>query len=99
PLHHRVAPVQIGLAVVIDEDGRVDVVPGNVGFPGHVVGDQGGAAGVHEGPGRAIGDGHANRLALEGGVVHGRVEIVLAAPFDDVRGPGVAPGPLEGAVA
>src|SRR5690606_1180407 len=58
-----VAPGQPGAAVVVGEDGRVDVLPA-VGAPGrHLAGDQGRTFRIDEGAGGRTGNGHADGLA------------------------------------
>ncbi len=80
-----VGPVEVGLAVVVDEDGGVDFA----------VFDEGVAEGVGEGAGGAGGDGDADGHAAGGAVGHGDVPVELAVAVDGLSGPGVGAGPGE----
>jgi len=81
-----VAPVQIGLTVVVDERGGVDIVPNVVGV------NQPLAQGVFEGPVRAVGHQYA-----EAATVHGAIQVKFTVAFDALNSPGavVLPGPFE----
>ena len=90
-----VPPIKVGLAVVVDEYGGIDVVPPDFHVGGHVVRHEGRAAGVHEGAGRRVGDGHADGHTLDGGVFDGGEEVELALVLYDLTGPSGALGPFK----
>ena len=81
-----VAPVHIGLAIVIDKDRGIDIVPVLL-LP-----YEGLTKGILERTIRRVGHEHANAMTMKGSV-----EIVLAIALDGLDGPGtvVATAPLE----
>ena len=81
----RVAPVHVGLAVVVDHDCGVDVAVGDKGLADRVF--------VRAGDGVAHADADAVGRASAG---HGRVEVKLAVALDGLGSPGVGSGPAEG---
>jgi hypothetical protein len=76
------AEVEVGLAVVVEEDAGVDGA--GAGF---VAGDEGVAEGVVKGAGWFVGDGDADL------VVGGEVEVIFAVAGGGVGRPGVLFGP------
>ena len=91
--HGAVAPINISLSVVIDKDGRVDIVIHAAIRRSHVACNECLADGILVRACRMVRDGDANRKVPA--VVHGHVPVELAVPFDSLARPGAATRPLE----
>ncbi len=87
------APVHVDLAVVVGEDGRVDVERGRTGG---AVADQRAALGVGERAGRGVADRDTDVHPSRAVAVDRGVPVVLAVVRLDLAGPGVGAGPREG---
>ena len=83
-----VAPVEVSLPVVVNPDGRVDVVP-------FAVVEERLADGVPERTCRRVGHGYADGHASGQLGVGADVPVILAVALDGLCGPGPAVGPSE----
>ncbi len=91
-----IAPGDPGGAVVIGQHGRVDILPAMRALGRHLIGDERGALGIDEGPGRLVGNRDRERLAgMAVVMLDGGVEPVFAVLVDRLAGPGVLLGPFE----
>ena len=86
PVDVGIAPIHIRLAVVVDEDSGIDVLP-VLFLPYERFPER-----IHEGSVRAVSDKHSDAVPVDGAV-----HIELAVPLRDLQGPGavVAVIPVE----
>lgn len=91
-----VSPEEISLAIVVNIDRGVDVVPGDLSVPGsHIIGDDSGATGIFEWAYRRVGYGYANGFAFDLLVLYRYIPVEFTVAFNHPAGPGFSFGPAE----